>query len=116
MLAYRLIHRIEFQEQVTGRDPGGGKVVTWQTATLDGQPLLSVPAEVLTGPGRDQIAAGIKHSDVAARINLRWFPGLKPNWRVLWDGQVFAITGTSTDVSGRREWRLVCTAGLTDGQ
>lgn len=83
---------------------------------LDGVPLSAVPAEVLTGPGREQIAAGVKHSEVAARINLRWFPGLQSSWRVLWDGEVFAITGKSTDATARREWRLVCSSGLTDGQ
>lgn len=116
MLAYRLRHRITFQRPVNVRDPDTGLDATdWVTAEANGVPLVDVPAEVLTGPGREQVAAGSNQASTAARINLRWFPGLVQGWRILSDGRVFDIQGIETDITGRREWRLQCVDGLSDG-
>lgn len=117
MQSYRLRHRVEFQVPSEEQDSDNGAVtIVWVTAQLNGTDLNSVPAEVLTGPGSEFIEAGAKQSTIDARINLRWFPGLEPFWRVLWDGQVYNIEATSTDRTGRREWRLKCSAGVGDGQ
>lgn len=118
MLAHRLRHRVHFQvKQVVDQDAEtGAETYDWVTALSNGVPLLSVPAEVLTGAGRELMAAGAKQAETTARINLRWFPGLLPTWRVLWDGRIYNITGISTDITARREWRLTCEDGLTDGQ
>jgi SPP1 family predicted phage head-tail adaptor len=117
MLSNRLRHRIAFQQPVKAQhETTGAETITWQTAESNGVQLVSVPAEVLTGAGRELNAAGTQQAETAARINLRWFPGLLPTWRVLWDGNIYNITGTSTDITGRREWRLVCSGGLSDGR
>ncbi|HBO6416691.1 TPA: head-tail adaptor protein, partial [Pseudomonas aeruginosa] len=56
MLAYRMRHRIEFQRQVHTQDPVTGEVITtWEAVLFSGR--FDVPAEVLTGPGRELIAA-----------------------------------------------------------
>lgn len=118
-LAPRLRHAITFQEQVTTRDGNGVQVTTWVNAKLpDKQELVDVPAEVLTGPGREFLQSGQMQSDVAARITCRWFPGgIKSSWRVLWDGQTFNVKGVpDTDATGRREYRFAATAGVNDGQ
>ncbi|MFO6023937.1 head-tail adaptor protein, partial [Pseudomonas aeruginosa] len=55
MLAYRMRHRIQFQRQVQTQDPDTGEMVTtWETVLFSGR--ADLPAEVLTGPGRELIA------------------------------------------------------------
>ena len=118
-LAPRLRHAITFQAQVTERDSDGVATTTWENAWADSETeLVDVPAEVLTGPGREFLQSGQMQSDVAARITCRWFPGgPQASWRILWDGRVFNIKGDpDTDATGRREWRFKVTAGLNDGQ
>lgn len=118
MLAYRMRHRIEFQRQVHTQDTVTGEVITtWETVLFSGR--SEVPAEVLTGPGRELIAADAQQAETTARINCRWFPIDRLElytWRILWDGRVYNITSAETDATARREWRLRCSDGLTDGQ
>ena len=116
-LSARLRHRVEFQEQTTVVDSEGREILSWDTVALDSETLLdSVPAEVLTGPGREFIQSGQKQATTAARINVRWFPGLMLSWRILWDGRTYGIETAETDVTGRREWRIRCTEGANNGQ
>lgn len=116
MLSHRLRHRVAFQVPIQVTDSNGFNQISWVPAISDGVNLDSVPAEVFTGPGREPIAANTKQAETALRVNLRWFPGLKENWRLLWDGNVYDISSIETDVTARREYRLRCTGGLTDGQ
>lgn len=117
MLAHRLRHRVEIQARQTTIDPDTGAATTgWATAVLpDGTSLHSVPAEVLTGPGREFIAANAEQSETTARINMRWFPGLQSTWRILWDGRIYNIRSIETDATARREYRLRCEDGVNDG-
>lgn len=117
MEAQRYRHRIEFQEQVESQDSETGAITrTWETVELDSDTELdSVPAEVLTGPGREFNAADAKQAETSARINLRWFPGLSQSWRVVWEGQNFDILSVETDLTARREYRLRVKQGVTDG-
>lgn len=117
MEAQRYRHRVEFQEKVETQDSNTGDIGwSWLTAYLDSDtPLDSVAAEVLTGPGREFNAADAKQAETSARINCRWFSGLLPTWRVLWDGKALDIVSIETDATARREYRLRCKDGLTDG-
>lgn len=117
MQAQRYRHRVEFQEKVSTQNPNTGAITyRWETVWLDSDtPLNSVSAEVLTGPGREFYAADAKQAETTARINCRWFPGLSPEWRVLWDGRVYDITSIETDATARREWRMRCRDGVSDG-
>jgi hypothetical protein len=36
--------------------------------------------------------------------------------RILWDGNIYNIKSIETDLSGRQEYRLRCSAGNNDGQ
>jgi SPP1 family predicted phage head-tail adaptor len=109
-------HRVEIQEKVEAQNPVTGVITaTWQTVSLDSDtPMDSVPAQVMTGQGREMHAAGTKLAETDARINFRWFPGLDEAMRVIWDGKTYGILSISTDLTGRREYRLHC-KGLTDG-
>jgi len=109
MKAGRLIHRIRFlEDESTQSESSGALKSNWVQAVVPGLVLSSVPAEVLTGPGRDYVAANARYQDVAARITLRWFPGFSSSWRVEWDGLLYEIIGHSTDATARVELRLVC--------
>lgn len=111
MLTQRLRHRVTFQRQVEAQDPDtGNTLITWADAFTD------VPAEVLTGPGREFIESETKQAETDARINLRWMPGLEQSMRVVWDGKFYDITGMDTDRTGRRELRLRCKEGASDGR
>jgi len=104
-------HRITFQRQVEMRDPATGALeISWEDV------LEGVPAEVLTGPGREASAASTKLAETSARINLRYFDGLDPKWRVVWGDRVYDITSVEMDETGVKEYRLRCSAGLTDGR
>lgn len=116
MLSHRLRHRVAFESPVETVDDKGFKQVVWVTAVANGVALESVPAEVFTGAGREPIAANAKRAETTLRVNLRWFPGLKQSWRLIWDGVIYDIYEIGADGTARREYRLRCTGGLTDGQ
>jgi head-tail adaptor len=118
MLSHRLRHRIAVQEQVETQNSNTGAVsVTWETVWLDSNTELdSVPAEVLTGQGREWFQSETRLNESSARINLRWFPGLTQKMRIVWEGQPFNIHSIETDATARREYRLRCTTGANDGQ
>lgn len=118
MLAYRLRHRVTVQELVEIQDTNTGALEQdWETVILDDGTILdAVPAEVLTGAGKEFVQSGATQGQIAARINLRWFPGLTQKMRILWDGNVFNITSIETDITARQEYRLRCSAGVSDGQ
>lgn len=118
MLANRLRHRVAIQEQVETQDTNtGAYYISWETVILNDFAILDdVPAEVLTGAGREFQNSATTQGEIAARINLRWFPGLIQSMRIVWDNKVFNIHSIETDLTGRQEYRLKCTAGVNDGQ
>jgi SPP1 family predicted phage head-tail adaptor len=115
--AQRYRHRVEIQERVEVQDSDTLEITfTWETVALDSDTELdAVPAEVLTGPGRELNAADSKQAEVDARIFMGWFPGLTQAMRVLWDGKTFDIVSIETDATARREYRLRCKAGVNSG-
>ena len=78
--------------------------------------VVDIPAEVVPLSGRDFIAAGEKQSEVTARIEVRWLPGVKDTMRVLFDGEVYAIAAVLPDPTARRHLTLMVSKGVTDGQ
>lgn len=124
MLAHRLRHRITLQRLGEPERDDKNRIIPgtggWQVATLaDGTRLENMPAEVLTGPGREWVGSAAPQAEASARINLRWFPVDRReimSWRLLWDGSVYSITSAETDITARREWRLRCMDGPTEGQ
>jgi SPP1 family predicted phage head-tail adaptor len=112
----RYRHRVTFQEPREEQDSESGAVtINW--VTMPG--MSSVPAEVLTGPGREFRESGTGQAETTARINCRWFAVDRVTlyrWRILWDGRIYNIGSAETDKTGRREWRLRCKDGVSDGQ
>jgi len=110
MMAHRLRQRILIEAAQRVQNTTTGDVATvW--ATL----YENVPAEVLTGAGRDAIAAGANQNEATCRINIRWFDISRTdlvNCRITWEGRLFGIVSAEQDVTGRREWRLTCQEGM----
>lgn len=111
--AGRYRHLVTLQALVDGApDPLSGKPTKqW------GDVFANVPAEVLTGPGREGVAAGAERAETDARINLRWLPGIDTQMRVIWESEPngkrpeFAIQSMELDATGMREIRLRCVHG-----
>lgn len=110
MRAAKLRHRVTIQQKAETQDPSTGEVVYGWTDYL-----ANVPAEVLTGPGGERFSADAKQSDTTARITLRWFDGLLPTMRIIWQSKRFDILSIETDITDRRELRIRCQDGLNDG-
>lgn len=116
MNAGRLRHRIVFERKAEAqKDPATGAIIypdnEWEVAEVNGIPLIGVPAEVLTGAGKEAFSADARWSEIAARINLHWFDVDAKElmtWRILWNGRKLDIFSVDTDITGRREWRLRC--------
>lgn len=118
MLAHRLRHRVAVQELVEVQDTNTGAIArSWENLWLDTNTELdAVPAEVLTGAGKEFVQSGATQGQIAARINLRWFPGLTQKHRIVWDTNIYNIQSIETDITGRQEYRLKCVSGVSDGQ
>lgn len=110
----RYRHRIEIQQRQESRGATGEVLLTWANAF----PAFvgGIPAEVLTGPGREFRAANSEIGEITARINFRGVIGVTQQMRVLWRGVAYNIGSVEQDATGVRETRLLCTGGVTDGR
>lgn len=114
--AQRYRHRVQIQRLVHAQDPASlESTFTWQTLTVSGVALAAVPAQVLTGPGKEMDAANSKQGERVIRVNMRWFAGLDQSMRIIWDGVPYDISSIEMDETARREYRLVCSAGVNSG-
>lgn len=109
-------HRITIQRRAETRGSAGEVIVSWVDAFPAATAQGGIHAQVLTGPGRELRAAGGEEGETAARINFREMPGVDQTQRVLWNGFVFNIRSIEFDATAKREIRLMCTAGVNDGQ
>ena len=111
MSAGQYRHRIDIEQQVVAQDAITGELSTvWQAY------VQNVPAEVLTGPGKEAVQADRKQPEIAARVRFRWFPGLDEAMRIVWDSVPFDIVDIVTDATSRREYRITLKGGLSDGR
>jgi SPP1 family predicted phage head-tail adaptor len=111
---YRHLIRLQVPgetEGPLGPQPGGW--VDWEPEPGQG---VDIPAEVVPLSGRDFIAAGEKQSEVSARIEIRYLPGVVDTMRVLFDEQIYAIAAVLPDPTARRHLTLMVSAGVTDGR
>lgn len=111
MQAQRYRHRVTIQRQVQTQDSNTGDIgIDWADVYAD------VPAEVLSGPGREVAADQTTIAETDARINFAWLPDVDQSMRVIWGGQPFNILSIDLDRTARRELRLRCKSGATDGR
>jgi head-tail adaptor len=77
--------------------------------------MNSVPAFCYRKQGREFDAANAKQAETPLEVKFGWRPGLLPTMRIVWQGQPFDILSIETDITDRREYRLRCREGVTDG-
>lgn len=97
----RMRHRIDIQQRVSSQDATTGEE-TWSWENLKS----SLPAEALTGPGRESLQAGALQADTTARFTIRWFSGLTQSMRIVWDGRIYNIKTFTTDRTNRRYYYI----------
>jgi head-tail adaptor len=100
--------RITLQSPTRTRDAHGDEVPAWLTQFAD------VPAAWLPGPGREILAGESVRAETVGRLVLRWLPGVAADWRVLWNGQAFALTAPPLDRGNRTDLTLLVAAGVAD--
>lgn len=110
-------HRVAIERKVEAQDATTGEVShTWAPLSLSSDvTTAAVPAQCLTGPGREAKLAGAPQAAATLRVAFRWFPGLRATDRIVWQSVAYDIAGIETDATGRREYRVTCTGGLNDG-
>lgn len=101
MLAHRLRHRIDIQQVAEEQDLETGAIgEVWVTF------IANVPAEVLTGVGKEFVSSGATQAQYDVRMNMRWFSGLHTKMRIVWNGMTFDIVSIETDITAVREYRV----------
>lgn len=108
-MAPRMRHRVSFDAPITVRDSSGNQRQEWLPITS----LQNVPAEVLTGPGKESIPAAQPLTTVAARITLRYQSSLAACYgmRVDHNGAEYHVESYFFDAGCRRWVTLVCSTG-----
>jgi head-tail adaptor len=113
----RYRHRVSVEEQVEAQDAATGAITrAWVPVALGSSDTAeAIPANVLTGPGREAQMAGTMQHEAPIRVAFRWFPGLTTKMRLVWDGKPYNILSIETDETARREYRVACSGGVNDG-
>lgn len=99
-LTGRLRHRVDVYRSSVSLDSDGNTVEGWAVV------YRAIAAEVLTGPGREGVAAATVIGETDMRATLRYFPGLEYADRIVYAGRGYSIVELLTDRTGSREYRL----------
>ena len=110
MQAGRLRHKVTIQEPVKSQDPETGAVINgWRD-------VVTVWAEITDLSAREFIAAQAVNSAVTTRIVIRFRRGVTNRNRIMYQGDIYNITGVLADNrSGREYLTLPCVKGVNDG-
>ena len=102
--------RITLQQPVLTRDAAGGVVTSWAT-------VGTVWARRLGAKGREFYAANREIGEVLEVFHIRHsttVAAIVPTWRVLFEGNVFAV-GAAVEVGRRELIAITCTTGASNG-
>lgn len=85
MKAGPLRRRIALESPVRApRDSMGGEALSWVTEAV-------VPASIEPLIGREYFQAEQVQSEVEVRFRIRWFNGIKPEWRIVFEDTYYDI-------------------------
>jgi SPP1 family predicted phage head-tail adaptor len=90
----RFRHRIELQQNTPTQDDDGSRIDNWTT-------VATVWGELLEIRGREYLAAEEAHSELNAKIRIRYRSDVRPEWRAKFEGRTFDIQHVA-DLKGRR--------------
>jgi SPP1 family predicted phage head-tail adaptor len=86
MRAGQLRHRLDLQTKVPTRGSFGEEILTWKT-----QVTVWGSVESLSGREYLQAQANQLQSEVTHQIRLRYYKGLRPDWRIKFGSRIFDI-------------------------
>lgn len=111
MKAGKLRHRVVLERPIQVQDPVTGAV------TIQWEFFRTVWAAVEPLSVREFLAAQQTHSEVTARITLRYSSGFKPEMRIVHRGLYYNPAGFLPDPKSGLDYVTVpCSQGLSDGQ
>lgn len=108
-MLHRLRQRVSFDAFIPVRDSDGMVEEEW--SAVDG--LQDVPAEVLTGPGKEGQPAAQPITSVAARITVRYLAALAIPFgmRIRHGSVTYHVESFCFDATGVKFITLVCSTG-----
>lgn len=110
MKAGKLRHRITIQRRQQVIAANGDREWAWVDVHA------SVPADFVSGPGREFLAAESIRAETAGRFEVRYLSGITAEMRVVWDGMVWSIKAPPiVDHTARRAMTLLVGAGVNNG-
>lgn len=75
--------------------------------------IENVPAEVLEIKGREFLSSREIHAEIDVKINIRYYDGFKPTWRILFGDRILMVKHI-IDLQGRRRFQqLMCLEVVT---
>lgn len=96
-----LRHRVTIQQPAENESSMGTVVEGWQ-------PYATVWAAVEPLRGREYLQTLETHSELTARIRIRYLAGITPNMRVLYNNRIFNIVAVIDVDERHRELQLMC--------
>jgi SPP1 family predicted phage head-tail adaptor len=108
MRAGSLRHPVTLQKLGTRVDDGmGGGAIPFED-------VVELRASIEPLSGREQLLAGQMEAELTHRIRIRFYPGVKPHWRIVYNDllngtRVFDIDSVINPEEKHRELELMCT-------
>jgi SPP1 family predicted phage head-tail adaptor len=86
-----------FERKAKTPDEGGGRVGAWVTVAAN------VPCDIRDASPREVYYAGQRQVEVSHVLETRYLTGFNSNWRVVWQGREFLVTGYRDSKERRRQ-------------
>lgn len=101
-----LRHKISFQSRTISRDTFGAETVTWRTEK-------TVWASVEPISGREYFLAQQVQSEVTHVIKIRYYDGVRTDWRVIFGSRIFDIKSVINLKERNNQMALMCREFIT---
>lgn len=101
-----LRHKILFQSRTISRDTFGAETVTWRTEK-------TVWASVEPISGREYFLAQQVQSEVTHVIKIRYYDGVRTDWRVIFGSRIFDIKSVINLKERNNQMALMCREFIT---
>lgn len=102
MQAGKLRHRVDIQTRSASQDSLGEQVHTWSAVAT------SVPARVEQLSGKELFSAQQINPQLSHKVSMRYYSGLDPKHRLLWEGRYLDILSIANPDARREEHQLLC--------
>jgi SPP1 family predicted phage head-tail adaptor len=106
MKSGKLRHRITIQSKVVSRDTFGAETITWRTEK-------TVWASIEPISGKEYFLAQQVQSEVTHVIKIRYYEGLRTDWRMLFGSRIFDVKSVINFQEQNVEMILMCREFVT---